>query len=251
MKTRCLNPNAANYRYYGGKGITVCDEWMNYASFAEWAKENGYSDSLTINRKDINKGYCPKNCEWVTMKHQNNHHKSNIYQIKMCGQTYSLRDFVDIIGESYSKIQTQLNRGKITVESLEQQYCEGLTLNQYQEKAMSTCMKTCSNPLYMLFMLGEEIGELQGKFSKAIRKGEIMFVGNDLHYYDELEGWNYGVWRDLVKKEIGDCLWGIAGIAEVMGWTLEDVAQTNLDKLAARKAAGTIVGNGDGIIREK
>lgn len=126
-----------------------------------------------------------------------------------------------------------------------------MELKDYQEKAMSTCMETSANPLYMLFMLGEEVGELQGKFSKAIRKGEILFVGNDLHFHEELEGWNFDEWKDLVKKEIGDCLWGIAGIAHVMGWSLEEVAQVNLDKLAARKAAGTIVGNGDGIIREK
>ena len=55
----------------------------------------------------------------------------------------------------------------------------------------------------------------------------------------------------MVKKEIGDCLWGIAGICAVMGWSLEEVAKQNLDKLAARKAVGTIDGNGDGIIRSK
>ena len=113
-------------------------------------------------------------------------------------------------------------------------------------------METSANPLYMLFMLGEEIGELQGKFSKAIRKGWISFNGNKLVFHpknassEELMNW-----LDLVKKEIGDCLWGIAGISKVMDWTLSDVGQTNLDKLAARKAVGTIVGEGDGIERGK
>ena len=127
-----------------------------------------------------------------------------------------------------------------------------MTLNDYQIKAMSTCMETSANPLYMLFMLGEEIGELQGKFSKAIRKGWISFNGNKLVFHpknanaEELMNW-----LDLVKKEIGDCLWGIAGFSKVMDWTLSDVGQTNLDKLAARKAVGTIVGEGDGIERGK
>lgn len=125
-----------------------------------------------------------------------------------------------------------------------------LTLNEYQKRAMSTCMDTSANPLYMLFMLGEEVGELQGKFSKAIRKGNIQFVYNALervrgNYQD------YAEWNELVMKEIGDILWGLAGLCEVMDWSLEDVAQMNLDKLAARKEAGTIDGNGDGIIREK
>lgn len=127
-----------------------------------------------------------------------------------------------------------------------------MTLNEYQGKAMSTCMETSANPLYMLFMLGEEIGELKGKFSKAIRKGWISFSDNQLRIHSlSMERSELEEWMELVKKEIGDCLWGIAGIAQVMGWSLEYVAQGNLDKLAARKAAGTIVGNGDGIIREK
>lgn len=56
---------------------------------------------------------------------------------------------------------------------------------------------------------------------------------------------------DELKKELGDILWQTAGVAYVMGWTLEDIGVGNLEKLAARKAAGTIDGNGDGIIRGK
>ena len=129
---------------------------------------------------------------------------------------------------------------------------QNLRLNQYQEKAMATCMATSANPLYMLFMLGEEIGELQGKFSKAIRKGWISFVDNQiLVHQDKVDVDEFATWLDLVKKELGDILWGVAGVAHVMRWTLEDVGQGNLDKLAARKQAGTIDGKGDGIIREK
>ena len=127
-----------------------------------------------------------------------------------------------------------------------------MELNQYQEKAMTTCMKTSANPLYMLFMLGEEIGELQGKFSKAIRKGWITFYENKIKVNRlTVEEEEFNEWLNLVKKEIGDCLWGIAGITSQMDWSLEDVAQTNLDKLSARKAVGTIDGDGDGIMRSK
>ena len=58
-------------------------------------------------------------------------------------------------------------------------------------------------------------------------------------------------WDEELKKEAGDILWQLSGLCTVMNWELEDVGQTNLDKLAARKAANTIDGNGDGIIREK
>lgn len=125
-----------------------------------------------------------------------------------------------------------------------------MELKEYQERAMTTCMDSSNNPLYMLLMLGEEVGELHGKFSKAIRKGHIEFNKNIAQgkFYTQRDAEE---WNDLVKKEIGDCLWGIAGICNVMGWELEDIAQMNLDKLAARKAVGTIDGNGDGIIRSK
>ena len=117
---------------------------------------------------------------------------------------------------------------------------------------MTTCMDTSANPLYMLFMLGEEVGELQGKFSKAIRKGWIVFEQNQLIVKrNKVDDKEYREWIELVKKEVGDCLWGLAGISRVMAWELNEIGLGNLDKLAARKEAGTIDGNGDGIIREK
>lgn len=124
-----------------------------------------------------------------------------------------------------------------------------LSLNKYQELAMTTCMETSRNPLYMLLMLGEEMGELQGKFSKAIRKGWIRFENNNLKFTNKATIQECQEWDDLVLKEIGDIMWGLAGLCYVMGWKFEDAAQTNLDKLKARKAIGTIDGDGDGIVR--
>lgn len=121
-----------------------------------------------------------------------------------------------------------------------------LTLNEYQQKAMETCMETCKNPLYMLTLLSEETGELFGKFAKAIRKGQIVFQENYLAFrkktctHQEV----YEI-TELMKKECGDIMWALAGFCYQMGWELEDVAQTNLDKLASRKQRGVIDGNGD------
>lgn len=120
-----------------------------------------------------------------------------------------------------------------------------MELNEYQRLAMTTCMESSKNPLYMLFMLGEEIGELQGKFSKAIRKGKMRFDGNELVFSNKATEEDIAEWEDLVAKECGDILWGVAGICQVMGWKLENIAQMNIDKLAARKVSGTIDGNGD------
>ena len=128
---------------------------------------------------------------------------------------------------------------------------EQLTLNEYQKKAMTTCMESSDNMLYMMMGLCEEVGELQSKFSKGIRKKHIEATSlNNFRCFD-MEYNEYEEWLELVQKEVGDVLWMVAGFCNVMGWSLEEVAKLNLDKLAARKAVGTIDGNGDGIIRDK
>lgn len=126
-----------------------------------------------------------------------------------------------------------------------------MELNEYQEKAMTTCMPSCENFSYMFLNLVGEIGEFASKIAKGIRKNKCQ-IGNYAGEPNILipcthTGSMTPDERLEICKELGDCLWQLSGLCKVMGWELEDVAQENLAKLAARKAAGTIDGNGDGI----
>lgn len=81
IKQRCLNPKSKAYVHYGGRGITVCDEWKDsYDAFYKWAMANGYDENAprgqcTIDRIDNDKGYSPDNCRWVAMLVQNNNQR--------------------------------------------------------------------------------------------------------------------------------------------------------------------------------
>lgn len=133
-----------------------------------------------------------------------------------------------------------------------------MELNEYQKRAMSTCMPSCENISYMLLNLVGEVGEFASKVAKAVRKDQVKIgwweEGKEADENDLIPTGSFAEWNELkeeLKKELGDILWQTAGVAYAMNWTLEEVGLGNLDKLAKRKEAGTIVGNGDGIIREK
>lgn len=66
MRQRCENEDNADYRWYGAKGIEVCDEWQDYATFRQWALSNGYANNLTIDREKGDGNYEPGNCQWIT-----------------------------------------------------------------------------------------------------------------------------------------------------------------------------------------
>lgn len=71
MKERCYKPSNDNYKYYGARGITICDEWLNdFKTFADWSVSHGYQDNLTIDRINPNGNYEPSNCRWITIQEQ-------------------------------------------------------------------------------------------------------------------------------------------------------------------------------------
>lgn len=127
-----------------------------------------------------------------------------------------------------------------------------MKMNEYQKMAMGTCMETSNNWSYMFLNLVGEVGEFASKVAKHIRKGHYSIMDSNIANGKNIDDLKEPLAAlDELKKEAGDILWQLSGLCSVMGWSLEDVAQMNLDKLAARKDAGTIDGNGDGIIRDK
>lgn len=89
MKTRCNNPNSRKYKDYGGRGITICDEWMRFEPFHDWAIASGYDPNAkfgecTLDRIDVNGNYEPSNCRWADMKTQQNNKRNNHHE---CGQS--------------------------------------------------------------------------------------------------------------------------------------------------------------------
>ncbi len=119
IKARCYNQHDARYDRYGGRGIVVCDEWRNdFESFYHWAIENGYSESLTIDRIDNNGNYEPTNCRWATAKEQAKNRESNI-NITIGKSTRTLSEWCDIFGLDYGTINARYNRnGFISIDEL-------------------------------------------------------------------------------------------------------------------------------------
>lgn len=104
MKKRCYNQNNKSYKYYGAKGITVCEEWLHsFDSFYNWALSNGYEDNLSIDRIDSNKGYSPDNCRWVTM-HDQQQNRTDKILITHDGFTLNIKQWCEKLNLKYSQI---------------------------------------------------------------------------------------------------------------------------------------------------
>lgn len=111
IKDRCYNIKNEAYPDYGGRGIIVCNEWLNdFQTFYDWAMQNGYADNLTIDRIDVNGNYEPCNCRWATRKEQNNNTRSNRY-ITFNGETHTMAEWAKIKSISYGALRQRLYRG--------------------------------------------------------------------------------------------------------------------------------------------
>ena len=110
MITRCTAISSADYPNYGGRGITIVDEWLDYVNFRDWANKNGYDKFLTIDRVDVNGNYEPTNCRWATFKQQQNNRRNNTrYTIN--NQTKTISEWCDVYNIRYQVVKCRIRRG--------------------------------------------------------------------------------------------------------------------------------------------
>ena len=108
MKQRCYNPSSNRYKIYGGRGIKICDEWLNDKNkFFEWCISSGIKKELSIDRIDVNGDYCPKNCRWATNKQQLNNMRCNV-KLKYNGKEYTIAQLSELLNLNYQTIHKRL-----------------------------------------------------------------------------------------------------------------------------------------------
>lgn len=118
MRRRCYSSNQSHYKYYGGRGIKVCDEWLGkdgFQNFWNWSYSNGYDENAlfgecTLDRIDVNGDYCPDNCRWVGLDAQANN-KQNTHWVNFDGEVLSLTEFCNKHGISEHLARERFNRG--------------------------------------------------------------------------------------------------------------------------------------------
>ena len=110
MNRRCNNPNRKDYKWYGGRGIIVCEEWRQYPEFKKWAESHGYTEALTIDRINPNEGYSPNNCKWATRKEQCNNRRSNHF-IEYDGMRLTIAQWAEYLNINVNTLKSRIRRG--------------------------------------------------------------------------------------------------------------------------------------------
>lgn len=111
MKRRCYREDDEHYKWYGARGIRICDDWLNdFLAFRNWALNNGYTDKLSIDRINVNGNYEPSNCRWVSQKTQCNNQTKNRYVVFQNAK-YTVSQFADLLNYDYFTVINRLKLG--------------------------------------------------------------------------------------------------------------------------------------------
>jgi hypothetical protein len=185
MIARCYTPTNNRYKYYGGRGIRVCNEWLEteiypgtrrsykgWVNFREWALNNGYEDGLTIDRIDVNKNYCPSNCRWISVKEQANN-KTNNRLITYKGETKTLAQWSEELNMTDGMLRARLDKRHWSVErafeTIKNPRYINITYNGKTQSLMAWCKelnlnyKTVKSRLYQYHWTIEKALQINGK----------------------------------------------------------------------------------------
>lgn len=115
MRSRCYNPKNKKYKDYGGRGISICSDWDDFLKFKKWSLENGFDESLTIDRINNNGNYCPENCRWINQKEQMRNTRVN-HLLTYNGETKTMAEWSETTGIKYHTLKQRINKYGYSVE---------------------------------------------------------------------------------------------------------------------------------------
>lgn len=110
MIQRCTNERNDNYPNYGARGVTICNDWVDFAPFYEWSMSNGYSDGLTLDRVNVDGNYSPENCRWATTKEQANNKRDSRF-IEYGGMRMTITEWAEHVNMPANRLRSRLDRG--------------------------------------------------------------------------------------------------------------------------------------------
>jgi hypothetical protein len=123
MKQRCSNPKHIAFKNYGGRGIEVCSEWLEFETFCKWAMSYGYCEDLSIDRIDNDKGYSPENCRWSTEKEQGQNKRNNRV-IHINGESHTIAEWARYSGIKENTLRWRITNG-VPIEELLKSHIRG------------------------------------------------------------------------------------------------------------------------------
>ena len=178
MRLRCYNENNVNYKYYGGKGVTICDEWLlSFENFFDWAINNGYNENLTIDRIDSEKEYSPDNCKWSTKKEQA-YNRSISVKLTLNGRTMYMTEWAEELGIDKKTLSWRYRNGWSDEEILSNKKDIILTYNGESKNLLEWSKKTGikKSTLWDRYNRGWEVKDI---LTKNTRDREIRLTYNN------------------------------------------------------------------------
>lgn len=187
MIQRCYNKNSPEYEFYGGRGIEICEEWRTrgkYENFRKWAISNGYTDELTIDRKDVNGNYEPSNCRWITNTEQQRNKRNTVY-VEYKGRKMTLFELSDLVGVPKCKLYDRLFNKHIPIDIAVNKTIE----RKPRSNTTKRLLEFLSNPIEKELVYensgwkdAKKVSETLRSYSKKNNLSVSIFVrDNDVH----------------------------------------------------------------------